>query len=174
MSYKVTKKGPDDWADLKGKRITFKWSDGWEEYDPTLVFSHTESVEEMGMIKYYVLDEDGGGYAFWESTEVEVTVHEPYRWEGGKPPTDEEREVVQEIRTRRRAREEGLARGGVDDWLRHNYPDHTRVGSDGLDEIVTLSLTREEAKALEKNLESVLAKLRARLTQDDKPATLEE
>lgn len=58
----------------------------------------------------------------------------------------------------------------MDDWLR----EHTRLGSDGLDEIVTLSMTREEAKALEKSLEATLAKLRDRLTQGDESATLEE
>lgn len=206
MTYTVKKQGHKSWADLVGKRISFSWSDGWEEYDPDMILHgawmpDAEEQDDPRYPMYYVTEEGGGGYGIRESAVVEVTVHEdewppPFtsdpeafetvtegrtRWAGGKPPTDKEREIINNRRRRKREREgrspslrgQPRARGGVDDWL-DEHPDAVVMGSDGLDEIVTLSLTREEAKALEKNLEGVLAKLRARLTQDDKPATLEE
>lgn len=96
------------------------------------------------------------------------------RWAGGQLPTEREREIVDTRRRRKRAREgrspslqgEPRARGGVDAWL-DEHPDAAVMGSDGLDEIVTLSLTREEARALEANLEGVLAKLKARLDKGE-------
>lgn len=83
MSYTVKKSGHASWDDLKGKTISFKWSDGWEDYDPMMVFHETQPYEEMGQNRYYIMDADGGGYAVWESAEIEVTVHEEPRARGG-------------------------------------------------------------------------------------------
>lgn len=157
MSYTVKKVGHASWDDLRGKTISFKWSDGWEDYDPMMVFHETQPFEEMGQNRYYIMDADGGGYAVWEGAEITVTVHERYRSPGGHPPTDKEREIIENRRQRKR---EPRARGGVDAWLD--------------EEPVTLSLTRDEARALETSLEGVLEKLRERLTRGDESARLEE
>lgn len=144
MTYVVSKQGHDSWDDLKGQTISFEWSDGWDDYDPTLVFDHTEPYEEMGQERYYIMDTNGGGYSVWESAQVEVTVHESAaytRWEGGNPeltqiekdaiedvrkryrapgghlPNDHERAIIEERRRRRRDEEGPRARGGVDAWL---------------------------------------------------------
>ena len=79
MSKVVTKRGHADWADLTGKRIEFKWYDGYEDYPYhyDMTFSHTQSyAEDPRYPRYYVLDEDGGGVSFWEDQAVEVTVHD--------------------------------------------------------------------------------------------------
>jgi hypothetical protein len=78
MTYTVTKKGHADWADLAGKRITFDWSDGWDDFYPDMIFSHTQPYDDDDdrYPRYYVLEENGGGYSFWESYEVKVTVHD--------------------------------------------------------------------------------------------------
>ena len=163
MTYIVKKQGHKSWADLLGKHISFSWSDGWEEYSPDMVLygvwmPDSEEQDDSRYPMYYVTEDGGGGYGIRESAIIEVTVHED------KPKRRRKPKKVD------RAEQEPRARGGVDDWLR----EHTRLGSDGLDEIVTLSMTREEAKALEKSLEATLAKLRDRLTQGDESATLEE
>lgn len=77
-TYTVTKKGHADWADLKGKTISFEWSDGWDDYWPRMVFDHTQSyAEDPRYPRYYIMDEDGGGYSVWEDEPVEVMVHVP-------------------------------------------------------------------------------------------------
>ena len=75
----IIKKGHADWADLKGKTITFPWTDGWEDYNPVLVFSRTQVyAEDPRYPRYYIMDEDYGGYSVWEDEEVEVTVLEDF------------------------------------------------------------------------------------------------
>ncbi len=75
MSYVVAKQGHDDWTDLIGKEISFEWSDGWEEYSPRYVCAGTQTyAEDPHYPRYYVLDENGGGYSFWEREIVQVTV----------------------------------------------------------------------------------------------------
>ena len=74
---KVVKKGHDDWADLKGKTLEFKFNFGWgdEGYVTVDRFSHTQPYhEDPRYPRYYVLDENGGGYSFWENEEVEVEI----------------------------------------------------------------------------------------------------
>lgn len=74
---KAIKKGHADWADLIGKTITFEWSDGWDDYNPIMKFSRTQVyAEDERYPRYYVLDENSGGYSFWESDVVEVTILE--------------------------------------------------------------------------------------------------
>ena len=78
MSYRVKKQGHADWADLKGKTISFPWTDGYEDWgDVELDFDHTQPYyEDPRYPRYYVVDENGGGYSLWEDETVEVTVHE--------------------------------------------------------------------------------------------------
>lgn len=73
---KVIKKGHADWEDLKGKDISVLFYPGWEDpYFIDLTFSHTLPYhEDPRYPRYYVMDESGGGYSFWESDEVEVEV----------------------------------------------------------------------------------------------------
>ena len=74
---KITKKGHADWAGLKGKTITFPWTDGWEGTDLVVVFSHTSVyADDPRYPRYYIMDESGGGYSVWEDEEVEVTILE--------------------------------------------------------------------------------------------------
>lgn len=74
---KVIKQGHADWDDLRGKTITFKWSDGWDDYYPVMEFSHTQVyADDPRYPRYYVLDKNSGGYSFWETDEVEVTILE--------------------------------------------------------------------------------------------------
>lgn len=74
---RVIKKGHESWADLKGATITFEWSDGWDDYSPIMVFSHTPPyAEDPRYPRYYILDEDCGGYSVWEDEEVEVAILE--------------------------------------------------------------------------------------------------
>lgn len=71
----VIKKGHADWADLKGKKITFDWTDGYEDFSPVMTFSHTQVyAEDPRYPRYYILDGNGGGYSVWEDEEVEVTI----------------------------------------------------------------------------------------------------
>lgn len=73
----VTKQGHADWADLKGKTVRFVYNFGWgDEYAVTLEpFSHTLPYhEDPRYARYYVMDEDGGGFSFWEDEEVEVEI----------------------------------------------------------------------------------------------------
>lgn len=73
----VTKKGHADWDDLIGKEISFSWTDGWDDFSPHLEFSHTKVYnEDPRYPRYYICDEDGGGYSVWENEEVQVTVHD--------------------------------------------------------------------------------------------------
>lgn len=77
MTRTIIKKGHADWADLAGKEISFEWTDGWEDYAPHFVFSHTRPyASDPRYPRYYICDEDGGGFSVWENEEVEVTVHE--------------------------------------------------------------------------------------------------
>lgn len=76
---KVIKKGHADWADLKGKTIQFEFWAEWEEepWTITMVFDHVRTYyDDPRYPRYYVLRENGGGYGFWESDEVEVTILE--------------------------------------------------------------------------------------------------
>lgn len=71
----VIKKGHADWADLKGRKITFDWTDGYEDFYPEMTFSHTQVyAEDPRYPRYYILDENDGGYSVWEDEEVEVTI----------------------------------------------------------------------------------------------------
>jgi hypothetical protein len=73
----IIKKGHADWDDLKGKRITFDWTDGYEDFYPAMTFSRTQVyADDPRYPRYYILDENGGGYSVWEDEEVEVTVLE--------------------------------------------------------------------------------------------------
>lgn len=74
----VTKRGHADWDDLTGKEISFDWQDGWEDYTWTErgVLEGTQVyAEDPRYPRYYVLM-DGGGVSFWETDDVEVTVHD--------------------------------------------------------------------------------------------------
>lgn len=71
----VIKKGHADWADLKGKKITFDWTDGYEDFYPEMTFSHTQVyADDPRYPRYYIMDENYGGYSVWEDEEVEVTI----------------------------------------------------------------------------------------------------
>lgn len=73
----VIKKGHASWSDLRGRTISFEWTDGWDDFNPHMVFDRTEPyAEDPRYPRYYILDEFGGGYSVWEDDEVEVTVHE--------------------------------------------------------------------------------------------------
>lgn len=74
----VTKRGHADWDDLVGKEISFDWQDGWGDYPWTErgVLEGTQVyAEDPRYPRYYVLI-DGGGVSFWETDNVEVTVHD--------------------------------------------------------------------------------------------------
>lgn len=76
---KVIKKGHADWADLIGKNIQFEFWAPWEDSPWTIQmkFNRTDTYhEDPRYPRYYILDEDGGGYSFWEDEEVEVTILE--------------------------------------------------------------------------------------------------
>lgn len=74
---KVIKRGHADWSDLKGKTIRFLFYAEWED-DPwmiQMVFDRTEPYsEDPRYPRYYVWDECGGGYGFWETDSVEVEI----------------------------------------------------------------------------------------------------
>ena len=77
MNRRVTKRGHNDWADLRGKTIQFEFHTPWEDDSDrvTLDFSHTQYYyEDPRYPRYYVMDEEGGGYSFWEDDEVEVEI----------------------------------------------------------------------------------------------------
>lgn len=76
-TYFVTKKGQDDWDDLVGKEIGFSWSDGWEDYYIRMTFAGTQPQDggDPRYPKYFITDDDGGGFAVWWDAEVEVTVY---------------------------------------------------------------------------------------------------
>lgn len=75
----LIKKGHESWADLKGKEVVFGFWAPWGD-DPwtiRMVFDHTETYfDDPRYPRYYVMEEDGGGYSFWEDEEVEVTILE--------------------------------------------------------------------------------------------------
>lgn len=75
----LIKKGHADWEDLKGKEVVFEFWAPWED-DPwtiRMVFDRTETYfDDPRYPRYHVMEEDGGGYSFWEDEEVEVTVLE--------------------------------------------------------------------------------------------------
>lgn len=73
----VTKQGALSWEDLIGKEVSFEWSDGWDDFDPRYVVGAIESyAEDPRYPRYYVLEEGGGGYSFWEFETVEVKVYD--------------------------------------------------------------------------------------------------
>ena len=78
MTRIVIKRGHDDWDDLVGKEIEFEWSVGGDDYyTPRFVFHATRVyAEDPRYPRYYILDEDLGGYSVWEDEEVKVTVHD--------------------------------------------------------------------------------------------------
>lgn len=73
----VIKRGHADWADLKGRTVRFSYNFGWgdEGFVTLEPFHHTLPYhEDPRYPRYYVMDEDGGGYSFWEDVEVEVEI----------------------------------------------------------------------------------------------------
>jgi hypothetical protein len=76
MSRTVIKRGHADWDDLTGKKISFNWSDGWEDYWVNGTFGGTQVyAEDPRYPRYYILI-DGGGTSVWEDQEVEVRVYD--------------------------------------------------------------------------------------------------
>lgn len=77
MSKTVIKCGHTDWSDLKGLEIQFLFHAPWED-DPCtvrMVFNDTQPYhDDPRYPRYYILDENGGGYSVWENEEVEVTI----------------------------------------------------------------------------------------------------
>lgn len=71
----VIKQGYASWEDLVGREVRFLWYDGWDDYYARFVLAGTRVyAEDFRYPRYYVLDENEGGYSFWEDEVVEVTV----------------------------------------------------------------------------------------------------
>lgn len=72
----VLKQGHESWSDLKGKQVSFLFNFGWgDEGRVDLTFSRTQVYyDDPRYPRYYVLDENGGGYSFWENEEVKVEI----------------------------------------------------------------------------------------------------
>lgn len=75
MSYKTTRTGIGDWADLIGKTISFRWCDGWDDYffEDVLTGTRPQEMDDPRYPKYYLLL-DHGGVGFSETEPVTVTV----------------------------------------------------------------------------------------------------
>ena len=72
----VTKKGHEDWHDLLGKKISFSWSDGWEDYGIHGTFEGTQPyADDPRYPRYYILI-NSGGVSVWEGEEVTVQIEE--------------------------------------------------------------------------------------------------